>query len=67
MDLDPDLYPEYSFLVVKVNFFRAKVLKSFFQKIDNITLDPDPIWSKILDPDKIQSIWIPNTAFWGLT
>ena len=34
----------------------------FSVKIDSITLDPDPNWYKILDPDQNSCIWIHNTA-----
>ena len=36
-------------LLKKIVF--SKIIFNFFFQIDSITLDPDPNWAKILDPD----------------
>ena len=50
----------------KKNRFSLKIIFLFLPfKIDNITLDPDPNWAKILDPDpktKFNVFFIHNTA-----
>ena len=42
---------KYTGYLFNRNLFFSKIIFSFSFKVDSITLDPDPNWAKILDPD----------------
>ena len=43
--------------------FFSKIILNFSFKIDSITLDPDPNWAKILDPDPNSMYLDPQHCF----
>ena len=41
----------------------SKIIKIIFSQIDNISLDPEPNWAKILDPDPNSMYLVPQHYF----